>query len=686
MSGKQGSGTRSGSKRARGVQASPAKLRAAQLAAGIKSQTEVARRIQDAEGLDKLPRTMVNRVFRGGSVDPVSIERVARALDTDAWALYLTSKEADSAEYSAHRDTEPEKLQLSADSEQTGANQSISLTSFSMFWLWSGLALILLILFLLNVIQADDSKESDMLTSGPVSLIPVSILIRASNAGVEPLVESMQTALADDFSVAALKPQQPSASAMAVDLAREYQADAVVTLDAQRHGRYQRLRAMAFYNGSERVFWYKVVGHTVVSQQAQLLAGQISNRLRELIHTGAAAQMLTDSRIRAWDNYLQARQLMDAHKLESWVESDKTLNLLYTALKDYPDFAEGEAALCETFVWYSYEGYEKDRLQQAEKHCQRATMLAPENSYVMASQALFERRTLGPVAGVEAYQRVLRLWPDNLDALQGLGASYLLSFNEASSEIENVSGLAEQTLRKVLQIEPEYWFNHYRMASHYFYQGRMDESLAYFQQAADLGKKAVAYSGAGVVAVCLDNLKQGREAFEQLQALHPKNHLADEQLGLIAYLQADYALSLQHRLSAIEKMGDPDQIVYHQVWGALAASYLGVDDKSGARRALHKALRVIQRDKLRNSQSIWGEIGEIYYRVKLNRIAGQDITVSDHERQRLLHLASQELQPAAVTTLALTFDELGEEQVSDTLWQKAIDLCPVYQRLKLALN
>ncbi|MBU1308500.1 MAG: hypothetical protein KKE30_03070, partial [Gammaproteobacteria bacterium] len=65
-------------KRARGVQASPAKLRAAQLAAGIKSQAELAKRIQQLEGLDKAPRSLVNRVFSGEQVDLLSLERVAR--------------------------------------------------------------------------------------------------------------------------------------------------------------------------------------------------------------------------------------------------------------------------------------------------------------------------------------------------------------------------------------------------------------------------------------------------------------------------------------------------------------------------------------------------------------------------------------------------------------------------------
>ena len=86
------------SKRVRGVQASPAKLRSAQLAAGIKSQAELSKRIQQLEGLDKPPRSLVNRVCSGEQVDLLSLERVAKALNTEAWALYLNSDDAQQTE------------------------------------------------------------------------------------------------------------------------------------------------------------------------------------------------------------------------------------------------------------------------------------------------------------------------------------------------------------------------------------------------------------------------------------------------------------------------------------------------------------------------------------------------------------------------------------------------------------
>lgn len=81
--------------RIRGVRASRVKLNRAMAEAGIKTQAALAERIADLEGIDSAPKDLVSRVFRGKWVDPLSLERVARALNITAHGLYLSSDEAD---------------------------------------------------------------------------------------------------------------------------------------------------------------------------------------------------------------------------------------------------------------------------------------------------------------------------------------------------------------------------------------------------------------------------------------------------------------------------------------------------------------------------------------------------------------------------------------------------------------
>ncbi|MDN5864878.1 MAG: hypothetical protein L0I62_06635 [Gammaproteobacteria bacterium] len=77
--------------RKRGVRASREKLSQALADAGLRTQNALAERIADIEDLDSPPRDLVNRVFREKPVDPLSLERVARALGVKAHTLYLSS-------------------------------------------------------------------------------------------------------------------------------------------------------------------------------------------------------------------------------------------------------------------------------------------------------------------------------------------------------------------------------------------------------------------------------------------------------------------------------------------------------------------------------------------------------------------------------------------------------------------
>ncbi|MGH8127719.1 MAG: hypothetical protein ACRETC_05045 [Gammaproteobacteria bacterium] len=79
--------------RKRGVRASRASLSQALARAGLKTQSALAERMADREGLDIPPRDLVSRVFREKPVDPLSLERVARALEVEAHTLYLSSTE-----------------------------------------------------------------------------------------------------------------------------------------------------------------------------------------------------------------------------------------------------------------------------------------------------------------------------------------------------------------------------------------------------------------------------------------------------------------------------------------------------------------------------------------------------------------------------------------------------------------
>ncbi|MGH8282588.1 MAG: hypothetical protein ACRESE_01925 [Gammaproteobacteria bacterium] len=78
------------------MRASRASLSQALARAGLRTQSALAERIADLEGLDAPPKDLVNRVFREQPVDPLSLARVARALEVEAHTLYLTGAQTSS--------------------------------------------------------------------------------------------------------------------------------------------------------------------------------------------------------------------------------------------------------------------------------------------------------------------------------------------------------------------------------------------------------------------------------------------------------------------------------------------------------------------------------------------------------------------------------------------------------------
>lgn len=85
-------------KNMRSIRASRPKLIHALYAGGMKSQTELAKKIAVDEALNTIPKNLVNKVFTGKPVDMLSLERVATGLGVEAHKVILTSDEVEDAD------------------------------------------------------------------------------------------------------------------------------------------------------------------------------------------------------------------------------------------------------------------------------------------------------------------------------------------------------------------------------------------------------------------------------------------------------------------------------------------------------------------------------------------------------------------------------------------------------------
>ncbi len=115
-----------GNKRKRGIVASRVKLEQAMRIAGLKTQTSLAEKIADVEDLENVPRDMVNRVFRGLTVEPHTIERIAAVLDVEAYSLYLSSDELEQANQAAGKNATVNHPQAEPSTSKAGSSKTSS--------------------------------------------------------------------------------------------------------------------------------------------------------------------------------------------------------------------------------------------------------------------------------------------------------------------------------------------------------------------------------------------------------------------------------------------------------------------------------------------------------------------------------------------------------------------------------
>ncbi|HID50324.1 MAG TPA: hypothetical protein EYP40_12070, partial [Chromatiales bacterium] len=231
--------------RRRGVRVSRVRLQQALAASGLKTQTAVAERIADEEQLETVPRGLVNKVFRGERVDPRSIERVARALQVEAWTLYPSSDEPVAAADTAIRD------------EATPVSEPRTARS----WRYAGGAvLVLLTITLLALTQpwTDSPREPTPTTVGPAeapqSTTVIILPFPAPHDAV--LAAELRTALGQKWR---LIPYAGSPSGDAQDLLQQGLAERVIESRADSGGRWQGITLYLHQPGSMASIWQGVL-------------------------------------------------------------------------------------------------------------------------------------------------------------------------------------------------------------------------------------------------------------------------------------------------------------------------------------------------------------------------------------------------------------------------------------------
>lgn len=630
--------TASSKNRARGIKASPAKLRAAQLACGFKSQAEIALEIQRLEELDTSPRTMVGRVFRGEAVDPISLERVAKALNVESWNLYLDSQEAENA-LAAHAPAKSsgERVQTHSESEEPSELVRSSKRD-GKFW---GLLVVIALLLVAYIYL-----PRDFLTLPSASLekhldFNDKVIVVLPIEGPRGLDISQQIQHLINQESAWISRLPLHAGVLnPLELVRQKKADLVLSGKTEQIGRFIVFQLFATEGAYSRQIWADTLPFGATESFIQ---GKVANWLSLI----KRMQTVINPPWEVLQRYLKGLAYLDGDRatevlLRAIVELESVVRLA-------PDFAKGHAALCSALTEYGQLTGDQDKLLEAQIPCQRAISLAAEEIEVKIANANLARKQGDFDHAQQQFEASLVIDANNVDAIRGLAELLMRRYLQQPNN--QLFTRTETLLLHAKAVEPNNWKLPYTLARLYYFSGQQSRAINQFTLASEIYPSYQTFFNLGTVEFCKGELAEAKQHYQAALVYQPdESALLSNIATLHQYLgEPEKALTIyQSQLESLKQHGADN--LYH-VWGNMGEIYRrqGLIDK--AIDAYQQALFVLE-----------------------NEIAKGEGNVQQKTLRLVIYLTLAKLQPEAYS---VEFIKQFKDQAND--YTNVIDPVSVFQ-------
>lgn len=668
---------KSESSRQRGVRASLIKIRAAMVKVGLHSQTDIAKKIQEIEQTSSIPRSLVSRVCRGEAVDPVSIERVATALNLPGWQLYVNSAEQNVE--GLHQD---DLLTIPTNTIDVPIkNDKQFKFRYRGTIILAGLSLLLIIsvwnIHLLRTVTDDSSALPliDFITDSDKSI--VSLLIWPKDTLSKATAESLAIKSFTKNINASLLNKNFESSVQSIDLAKHYESDAVLTLSAKRKGRYIVQQAQMYFDGVERVIGYDVFPLANQMMYVTIISSKLQTTITQFLTYPQKPFIYDASFMHGMDVVLDARILLDKRDMQK--DGDKVTAILLSAISEGNDIADLHAALCQTYMLNSWKDEEKQHLDQAASACNQAILLDPDSPYAQALNAELATLTGQTKVAIDSYQQILETWPNHLLSLSGSAAAYLNAANQLLTDADSVLNKAEQNLLQAIMLEDDYWYYYETLATVYFNLQQTDKSLDYFQSSANLSKNPVSLTNVGILTLCNGDYLKAENLFQEVIQVAPYSHLGHQFLGLLYSYQGKSTEAIEQIQVALDKLGNQDGANIYNYWGYLADVYRWSGKKELAISAYNQAIKSLQHYRLRGVSGISEDASQLYYEIQISQLSQTLDQDSQHLLTRFELLKVQDAGMAFNLKISQVELILDNRSGSIERWTKLSGQCQFYQ-------
>lgn len=679
--------------RKRGVRASRTRLYRALADAGLKTQVALAERIADLEGLDAAPKDVVNRVFRELPVELHTLERIARALEVDAWTLYLRADDppspltVDDQDASASAELPPSPRRDRAQSPRfLGAVALLAGIALAFGgWWFSSLGP-----------QGGPGMDTPDAAIFPALGLgrPTIVVLPFAGDDDGAFSAALRLKLAATFNVASSAAALLTAPgvANAADLLR---TDLGVDGEIVTVARLSGVRLFVHAGGLRRQVWAESLPAAQLPASIDTLA---SNAAVAINHAAGLASPDSGAPghfplAPVQDDYLEGYLHLDRPATELTIK--RAQSRFSAALRQDANYARAHAGLCESLLEEHWMEDEARALQDAALACGRALQLRPDDAVVQVVHAHFLRRTGRLAESIELLESILVRLPDDAFALEGLAATQFHLFRQEGDRAALEAAI--QAAERAAAADPLAWEVLSRLAQMKLLAGHLDDAILAIEQALARDENEHVLANAGTLHFCAGDVERARDLYVRARQTAPESYVGEEFLGMLHYFLGEYEISTDLRRRAIERVAASGEPEIHQMWGNLGDSYRQSEQLDLAIEAYRRAAEIVERDFLRGTATVTDRVYRAYYYTMIRAFhadpsraeagpAGSEGTrlavVLDQDIvDELLSVEAEAADPAAHLRLAQAWLQHGDLVRARAAMAQAMDFCVGYARM-----
>tara|TARA_R110002012_G_scaffold123213_1_gene273571 strand:+ start:2809 stop:5052 length:2244 start_codon:yes stop_codon:yes gene_type:complete len=708
--------------RSRGIRASQQKLRTAQLAAGFKSQAEVVDKIQQIEGLKKAPRSLVSRVFRGESVDPLSIERVAKALDVQAWALYLDSAEVEHQSSNdapendephgihANQDllspgTQPTQMQTPTNGEiqkapqaEPSLDQPLTVEEHSvddshsdgnngpsqpsapeqahqaqqknkrMPFLVVTLIVLLGVLVIDRFWPMDNVNSSGSTLAGIVDIDNkvVAVMPIKGRRGAD-ITRSIEQLLAGPTELIVGSSALHAGVQSPQELLRSKKADLVISGELVEIGRYIAVRLFLSRDEDMQQVWSGVFSKSSSQQYLEL---QLKNGLNTLLTKRPIADIADWYSLQRFLNGMQH------------FEGERSEQVILRAMADFqrvissaPDLVHGYAGMCAALVEQNLQTSDKNNLEEASKYCSAGLEIEPNSVFIQNALGNLARVKGDYLIANAHFEQALHADPNDVTALQKMAESQMRIFLK-SRDPELFSQISSQ-LEHAAELEPNNWKIPYTQGRAHYFKGDQLGAIDYFSQAAELSVNYQTLNNLGALEFCVGDLQNAKAHYQQALTLKPKHTVLLSNIAVLHFYLGENQQALdifEPQIKRITEEGGPG---LYQLWSNVADVYRTQGHTKKALQAYRNAMSELDREVSQGEANVMQKASRLAMYILVTELSPElqtePLLASLKEQAEALNAAAD---PVSLHQLALSWLHLGNEDKARHYRDKLRAICP----------